>query len=122
MATAFTTSGPSKSGKPCERLMALCWRANTFISVKIPVPKPAARSAILKGIWGQESDRGVRRRNLSFDISLFRLRLLPHFLQHHRIFFHNRALAQHAAPTLVVGQGLQQLFVFEISLGKLQMV
>jgi hypothetical protein len=46
MAASFTKSGPSKLGKPCPRLMALCFAARALMGVKIVSPKAVTRAAI----------------------------------------------------------------------------
>ena len=43
IAASFARSGPSKSGNPCDRLMAPCASASRVISVKIVVPNPSSR-------------------------------------------------------------------------------
>src|SRR5688572_6664789 len=44
-AASFTSSGPSKSGKPCPRLTAWCLAASAENSEKTVVPNPATRFA-----------------------------------------------------------------------------
>src|SRR6266536_5086432 len=47
IAASLTKSGPSKSGNPWARLMAPCSTASRVISVKMVVPKPSSRRAIM---------------------------------------------------------------------------
>ena len=49
IAASFAKSGPSKSGNPCERLIAPCRIASRVISVKIVVPNPDTREAMRTG-------------------------------------------------------------------------
>src|SRR5512147_1503410 len=47
IAEFLTKSGPSKSGKPCARLIASCSTASRVISVKMVVPNPRTLAAPL---------------------------------------------------------------------------
>src|SRR5258707_3656108 len=59
MAASFTASGPSKSGKPWPRLMALCSVARRDISAKMLVPKVETRWAdfMVSNVRGQKQYR-----------------------------------------------------------------
>src|SRR5256714_14473455 len=46
-AASLMKSGAGKSGKPWPRLTARCWTASRVISVKMEVPNPASRWAVI---------------------------------------------------------------------------